>query len=72
MATVVARKGESGEQLLRRFRKQVQRAKILTTVRRKRWYSKPSDIRRLKRRKAVRRQRRRQRKWQRRQSRRRY
>jgi small subunit ribosomal protein S21 len=60
MVTVEIRHGESGEQLLRRFRKKVQRARVMPAVRRKRWYMKPSDVRRLKQRKAIRRQRRRE------------
>jgi len=70
VATVELRQGESGEQLVRRFRKKVQRAKILNMVRRKRWYAKPSDVRRMKHRKAVRRARRRQRRMERRRDRR--
>ncbi|TEU10013.1 MAG: 30S ribosomal protein S21 [Anaerolineales bacterium] len=70
--SVTLRSGESPEKLLRRFRKSVQRSRILATVRRKRWYTKPSDVRRIKRRKAIRRERRRERKRQNRQQRRRY
>lgn len=62
MTTVELRRGESGEQLLKRFRKTVQRAKIMSTARRKRWYTKPSEVRRLKKRKGIRRARRKQRK----------
>jgi ribosomal protein S21 len=50
----------------------VQRSRILATVRRKRWYTKPSDVRRIKHRKAIRRARRREWKRQNRQQRRRY
>jgi small subunit ribosomal protein S21 len=60
--TVSLRPGESAEALLRRFRKEVQRARILSTLRRKRWYTPPSEVRRIKLRKAVRRARRKQRK----------
>lgn len=67
--TVVLQPGESQEQLLKRFRKSVQKAGILSTARRKRWYTSPSEVRRLKRAKAIRRERRRQRKRRRRQAR---
>ncbi|MCO6444684.1 MAG: 30S ribosomal protein S21, partial [Anaerolineae bacterium] len=38
MATVRLKPNESQEQLLRRFRKRVTNAGILSTVRRKRWH----------------------------------
>ena len=60
--SVTLRPGESPEALLRRFRKEVQRSRILTTLRRKRWYTPPSEVKRIKLRKAVRRARRKQRK----------
>jgi small subunit ribosomal protein S21 len=37
--------GESFDSLFRRFRKSVQREKLLTYVRRRRYYEKPSQIR---------------------------
>ncbi len=65
MATVVLRPGETQEQLLKRFRKKVAKARILSTVRRKRWFTSKSELRRIQRQKAIRRERRRQRKLQR-------
>jgi len=62
MATVVLRPGETQEQLLKRFRKKVAKARILSTVRRKRWFTSKSELRRIQRQKAIRRERRRQRK----------
>ncbi|MDH7484902.1 MAG: 30S ribosomal protein S21 [Anaerolineae bacterium] len=56
------RPGESPESLLKRFRKEVTRSKVLSTVRRKRWYVSPSELRRRKRQKAIRKARRQQRK----------
>jgi small subunit ribosomal protein S21 len=46
---------------LKRFRKEVTKEGILTTVRRKRWYISKSEARRLAKKKAIRRMRRRQR-----------
>ncbi|MFQ6014610.1 MAG: 30S ribosomal protein S21 [Anaerolineae bacterium] len=63
--TVELRAGESQQHLLKRFRKAVQKARILSTARRKRWYTPPSQERRIKHRRAIRRARRRQRKQQR-------
>ena len=60
LATVELRQGESQEQLLKRFRKKVQNARILSTVRRKRFYVSNSEKRRIALRKAKRRERRRQ------------
>jgi small subunit ribosomal protein S21 len=62
MAKVVRRPNESEEQLLKRFRKQVAKSGILSTVRRKRWFVSKSELRRIQRKKAIRRLRRRQRK----------
>lgn len=45
MARVVAEQGESFEGMLRRFKKAVQEDRILTVVRRRRFYEKPSQIR---------------------------
>lgn len=53
--------GESQEQLLRRFRKVVMHSRILSEVRRKRYFISKGEQRRLKRKKAIRRARRRQR-----------
>lgn len=62
MASVKLKPGESQEQLLRRFRKRVTNAGILSTVRRKRWHISKSELRRIEDKKAIRRARRRQRK----------
>ena len=62
MAHVELQSGESQEQLLKRFRKQVAKDGILSTVRRKRWYVSKSELRRIQKKKAVRRARRKQRK----------
>ena len=60
MTRVVLQPGESQESLLRRFRKKVTQARILSTVKRKRYYVSKSTQRRIARRKAMRRERRRQ------------
>ena len=62
MASVNLKPGESQEQLLRRFRKRVTNAGILSTIRRKRWHISKSELRRIEKKKAIRRSRRRQRK----------
>jgi small subunit ribosomal protein S21 len=62
MASVRLKPGESQEQLLRRFRKRVTNAGILSTVRRKRWHVSKSELRRIEKKKAIRRARRRVRK----------
>lgn len=61
MPTVELRPGESQESLLRRFRKQVIRARILSTVKKKRYFVSKSEQRRRARLKAVRREKKRQR-----------
>lgn len=60
MVSVRRRSGESEEQLLKRFRKKVTKSRILSDVRRKRWYVSKSEQRRIAKRKAIRRARRRQ------------
>jgi small subunit ribosomal protein S21 len=60
LATVVLRRGESQEQLLKRFRKEVQKARILTSVKKKRYFVSNSEERRIAERKAKRRERRHQ------------
>ena len=50
--TVQVRPGESFEGLLKRFRKEVSKARILSTYRRKRWFTPPSEERRLAKKKA--------------------
>ena len=62
MASVKLKPGESQDGLLRRFRKRVTNAGILSTVRRKRWHISKSELRRIEKKKAIRRARRRQRK----------
>ncbi len=54
--------GETQEALLKRFRKQIAKDGILSTVRRKRWYVSKSELRRIQKKKAIRRARRKQRK----------
>ncbi|MCB0231989.1 MAG: 30S ribosomal protein S21 [Anaerolineae bacterium] len=62
MATVELRPGESQEQLLKRFRKEVTRTRVLSTARKKRWFTAPSEVRRIKKQKAIRKARQAQRK----------
>ncbi|HLC34830.1 MAG TPA: 30S ribosomal protein S21 [Anaerolineales bacterium] len=63
MTGVTLRPNESQESLLRRFRKKVTRAGILSTVRRKRWFVSKSELRRIQKKKAIRRLKRRERKY---------
>lgn len=49
MTQVVAEEGESLESLLRRFKKKVQNDRILSEVRRRRFYEPPSILRKRKR-----------------------
>lgn len=58
MAKVVLRANENNESLLRRFRRQVTRAQVLTDVRRKRWHISKSELKRIEKKKAIRRLRR--------------
>ncbi|HEC23193.1 MAG TPA: 30S ribosomal protein S21 [Chloroflexi bacterium] len=60
MASVTLQPGESQEQLLKRFRKEVAKSGILSAARRKRWYISKSELRRIRKKKAIRRARRRQ------------
>jgi small subunit ribosomal protein S21 len=53
------RPGESQQSLLKRFRKKVARSKVLSTVRRKRWFVSESEQRRIDKQKAIRKQQRR-------------
>lgn len=69
MTRVVLRPDESQESLLRRFRKQVTKNRILSDVKKKRFFVSKSEKRRRARLKAVRRERQRRRKEQRRYSR---
>jgi small subunit ribosomal protein S21 len=59
--TVKLRPGESQENLLKRFRKQVTKSRILSNVRKKRWFVSKSEQRRIAKRKGIRKARRRQR-----------
>jgi small subunit ribosomal protein S21 len=59
LATVTLKDGESQENLLKRFRKQVMKERILSDARRKRWYISPSEMRRIQKQRAIRRARRR-------------
>ncbi|MFN2137598.1 MAG: 30S ribosomal protein S21 [Candidatus Promineifilaceae bacterium] len=60
MTKVEARPGESPEQLLRRFKKEVMKSKVLSDVRRKRWFVSKSELKRIERKKAIRRMRKQQ------------
>jgi small subunit ribosomal protein S21 len=60
VTTVELRSGESQESLLRRFRKEVTKARILSDVKKKRFFVPKSEKRRRARLKAIRRQRKRQ------------
>jgi len=55
LARVVLRPNESQEKLLRRFRKQVVKDGVLSTLRRKRWFISKSELRRIEKKKAIRR-----------------
>lgn len=61
MATVTLRSGESFDDLLRRFRKQVTEDKILSVYRQKRWHVSKSELRRKAKRRALRKMRQQQR-----------
>ena len=58
MPKVEARRDESPEQLMRRFRKEVMKSRVLADVRRKRWFVPKSELKRIKQKKAQRRMRR--------------
>jgi small subunit ribosomal protein S21 len=60
LTKVEARPGESPEQLLRRFKKEVMKSKVLSDVRRKRWFVSKSELKRIERKKAIRRMRKQQ------------
>ena len=55
MAKVKLRDGESQDKLLRRFRKVVIRSKVLSEVRKRRWFVSKSEQRRMDKKKAIRR-----------------
>jgi len=54
MTTVKLRRGESQESLLKRFRKDVGKARILSAVRKKRWFMSKSALRRKKKKQGIR------------------
>ena len=54
MTTVKLRQGESQESLLKRFRKDVGKARILRAVRKKRWFVSRSELRRKAKRQGIR------------------
>ena len=56
--SVTLRPGESQENLLKRFRKEVVKGRILSTYRKKRWYVSKSEQRRLAKQRAARKARR--------------
>ncbi|MFQ5420055.1 MAG: 30S ribosomal protein S21 [Anaerolineae bacterium] len=53
---VELRSNESPEHLLRRFNKEVAKSKVLSDLRRKRWFVSKSELERIERKKAIRRQ----------------
>jgi len=55
LAKVKLREGESQDKLLRRFRKAVIRSKVLSEVRKRRWFVTESEQRRIDKKKAIRR-----------------
>jgi small subunit ribosomal protein S21 len=55
LPSVKRRSGESPEQLIRRFKKEVMKSKVLSDVRRKRWFISKSELRRIEKKKAIRR-----------------
>ena len=60
MTKVWLRSGESQESLLKRFRKKVIRDRVLSDMKKKRFFVSKSDQRRIAQRKAIRRERKRQ------------
>ena len=62
LVRVELRQNESQQQLLKRFRKRVARSGILSAAKRKRWFVPDSQVRRIKKKKAIQRHKRRQRK----------
>ncbi len=55
MPTVKRMPNESDESLMRRFRKKVTKAGVMSTVRRKRWHVSKSELRRMQKKKSIRR-----------------
>ncbi len=56
--TVELRNGESQDSLLKRFRKEVIKSRVLSTYRKKRWFVSKSEQRRLAKQRAIRKARR--------------
>ncbi|MCB0156371.1 MAG: 30S ribosomal protein S21 [Anaerolineae bacterium] len=56
--SVELRSGESQDSLLKRFRKEIVKARILSTYRKKRWFVSKSEQRRLAKQRAIRKARR--------------
>jgi small subunit ribosomal protein S21 len=61
LTKVELRPNESQTQLFKRFRKKVAKSGKLSVVRRKRWFVSKSELRRIAKKKAIRKQKRRQR-----------
>ncbi|MDH4136649.1 MAG: 30S ribosomal protein S21 [Anaerolineae bacterium] len=59
--TVKLRPGESQESLLKRFRRNVTKSRVLSDVRKKRWFVSKSEQRRIAKRRGIRKSKRRQR-----------
>jgi small subunit ribosomal protein S21 len=59
MTTVKLRPGESQESLLKRFRKEVTKGRILSDVRKNRWFVSKSELRRKQKNRGIRRAKRR-------------
>jgi len=55
LTQVKLRDGESQDRLLRRFRKAVIRSRVLSEVRKRRWFVTKSEQRRMEKKKAIRR-----------------
>ena len=56
--SVELRSGESQDSLLKRFRKEIVKARVLSTYRKKRWFVSKSEQRRLAKQRAIRKARR--------------
>jgi len=59
LVKVTLRNNESQQQLLSRFRKKVTRSRILSDVRRKRWFISKGELKRIEKKKAIRKHKRR-------------
>jgi len=60
LVKVILRDNESQQQLLKRFRKKVSRSRILSDIRRKRWFISKGELKRIEKKKAIRKHKRRQ------------